>query len=64
MNQEFSLAGWTLAPGIGDDGVHRRVDNMLFADRTDKGMFEEIQFDGTHRGIVTKKGIRLSFAQD
>jgi len=42
VNQQLALAGWALAPRINDDGVHRRVDDLLFAERESKGMIKEI----------------------
>ena len=55
VNQQFAFARWTLAPRLNDDGVHRRIDDVLFAERAGKGMVEEIEFDGAARGkMVTK----------
>ena len=34
--------------------MHRREDDLHFADRASKGMVVEIQFDGAHRGIVSR----------
>ena len=48
MNEEFAFAGWTLAAGINDDGVHGRVDDMLPADRAIEKMVVELKFDGAH----------------
>jgi hypothetical protein len=57
------MAGRTLAPGISDDGVHRRVDDVLPADRAVERMVVEIELDGAHRArMVAKKGLRFSFA--
>ena len=42
VNQQLALAGWALAPRINDDGLHRRVDDMLFAERAREGMIKEI----------------------
>jgi hypothetical protein len=35
--------------------MHRRVDDVLFAEGAGKGMVEKIEFDRAHCGIVTKK---------
>ena len=58
VNQQFALAGWTLAPRIEDDGVHRSKDDLPLAERAGKRMVEKIEFDGAHCEIVSK----LAFA--
>jgi len=55
MNQQLALAGWTHSARRDDDSVHRRVDDVLFAERASVGMVKEIEFDGAHGGIVPKK---------
>jgi hypothetical protein len=35
--------------------VHRRVHDLLFAERADKGMVKEIEFDGAHGRNGNKK---------
>ena len=42
LDQYFAFAGWAFAPRINDDAMHRRVDDVLFAERASKGMIEEI----------------------
>jgi len=43
VDQQLAFARWTLAPRFNDDGVHRRINDVLFAERAGTGMVEEIQ---------------------
>jgi hypothetical protein len=51
------MTGWTLAPGINNDGVHGSVDDMLLAERAGEGMVKEIEFDGAHGKNRIKKDV-------
>ena len=62
MNEQFAFAGWTLAPGINDDGVHGRVDDMLPADRAIERVVVELEFDRAHASKSYQKGLSLFFS--
>lgn len=61
MNEQLAFAGWTLAAGINNDGMHGRVDDLLPTERAIERMVVELEPDGAHGGNRTKKGFRFSF---
>ena len=64
VNEQFAFAGWTLAPGINDDSVHGRVDDMLPADRAIERVVVELEFNRTHGTQSYQKRLSLYFHHD
>ena len=61
MKEQFAFAGWTLALGISDDGVHGRINDMLPADWAIERVVVEFEFDGTHGTKSYQKRLSLFF---